>query len=92
MMSETLLYSGKAKDLFSTDDPEVLKMIYKDQATALNGKRKEQITGKGEVNYEISKLIFAYLSQQGIETHLIKMYLKPNNSSKKSPLSRWKWS
>lgn len=71
-MSETLLYSGKAKDLFSTDNPEVLKMIYKDQATALNGKRKEQITGKGEVNYEISKLIFAYLSQQGIETHLIK--------------------
>ena len=70
-MSETLFYSGKAKDVFTTDDQNVLRMVYKDQATALNGKRKEQITGKGLLNYQISKLIFKYLMANGIETHLI---------------------
>lgn len=70
-MSNELFYSGKAKDVFTTADPNVLKMVYKDQATALNGKRKEQIAGKGLVNYRISKLIFQYLMANGVETHLI---------------------
>lgn len=70
-MSGTLIYSGKAKDLMTTTDPDILRMVYKDQATALNGKRKEQIVGKGRVNHQISNLIFDYLKQQGIETHLV---------------------
>jgi len=70
-MTNELIYSGKAKDLMTTDNPEILKMVYKDQATALNGKRKEQIVGKGRVNHQISNLIFDYLKQKGIETHLV---------------------
>ena len=47
---EKLLYEGKAKKLYFTDDSEVLWVEYCDQATALNGARKEQITGKGALN------------------------------------------
>lgn len=67
-----LIYEGKAKQMWSTDDPEVLRVVYMDQATALNGKKKDQINGKGIVNNEISSLIFQYLMKKGIETHFIK--------------------
>ncbi len=50
---EKLLYEGKAKKLYFTDDSEVLWVEYCDQATALNGARKEQITGKGALNNQI---------------------------------------
>ena len=55
---EKLLYEGKAKKLYFTDDSEVLWVEYCDQATALNGARKEQITGKGALNNQITSLIF----------------------------------
>ena len=44
-MKKKLLYSGKAKDIFSTDDEDVIVSVYKDQATMLNGARKETIVG-----------------------------------------------
>ncbi|MQS51495.1 phosphoribosylaminoimidazolesuccinocarboxamide synthase [Companilactobacillus mishanensis] len=71
-MSNQLLYSGKAKDLFETDNTEELLVVYKDQATAFNGVRKEKIPGKGSLNCKISAFIYDYLQKNGIETHLIK--------------------
>ena len=67
-----VIYTGKAKQMWSTDDPEVLRVVYMDQATALNGKKKDQIKGKGQINNEISTLVFEYLAKQGIKTHFIK--------------------
>ena len=46
-MSNQLIYTGKAKDIYSTEDENVIKSVYKDQATMLNGARKETIKGKG---------------------------------------------
>ena len=67
-----MIYAGKAKEMWTTDDPEILRVVYLDQATALNGKKKDQIKGKGQINNEISTLIFEYLTQQQIPTHFIK--------------------
>ncbi len=70
-MTETLLYTGKAKQLFQTSDPQVVHIHYMDQATALNGKVKEQIEGKGQLTSHISALLFNYLTDQGIENHFL---------------------
>ncbi|WP_408640996.1 phosphoribosylaminoimidazolesuccinocarboxamide synthase [Secundilactobacillus angelensis] len=67
-----LINEGKAKQLFTTDDPNVIQVHYMNQATALNGKRKEHIDDKGEVNNQIDSLIFEYLNHLGISTHFIK--------------------
>lgn len=69
---EKLLYTGKAKQMWQTDDPEVLRVVYMDQATALNGKKKEHFAGKGKAAKAISDLVFQYLIANGIETHFIK--------------------
>lgn len=67
-----MIYAGKAKEMWTTDDPEILRVVYLDQATALNGKKKDQIKGKGQINNEISTLVFEYLKQNQIPTHFIK--------------------
>ncbi|MFD1484111.1 phosphoribosylaminoimidazolesuccinocarboxamide synthase [Lacticaseibacillus baoqingensis] len=72
MEKTTVLYAGKAKQMFNTDDPDVLWVEYKDQATALNGKKKVQIAGKGELNRKISSLLFAELNAAGLPTHYLK--------------------
>ncbi|KZL39206.1 phosphoribosylaminoimidazolesuccinocarboxamide synthase [Secundilactobacillus collinoides] len=71
-MLATLIKEGKAKQLFTTEDENVIRVHYMNQATALNGKRKEQIADKGEVNNQIDSLIYNYLQSKGIETHFIK--------------------
>lgn len=68
----TLIKEGKAKQLFTTEDDTIIRVHYMNQATALNGKRKEQIADKGEVNNQIDSLIYNYLQSKGIETHFIK--------------------
>lgn len=70
-MSE-LIYTGKAKQMWTTEDEDILRVVYMDQATALNGKKKDQIKGKGQVNNQISTLIFNYLKAKEIPTHFIK--------------------
>lgn len=65
-----LAYVGKAKDMYETTDPHLFWMVYKDQATAGDGAKKEQIAGKGVLNQKITRLIFAYLEEHGIATHL----------------------
>ncbi len=72
MKKGELLYEGKAKQVYSTDDPNVIIMHYKDDATALNGVKHVLFEHKGELNQKISKLIYDYLSEQGIPTHYIK--------------------
>lgn len=71
-MEENLLYEGKAKNVYKTAKDDEVLMVYKDQATAFNGKKKEHPPGKGVLDCQISELVFDYLIQNGIKTHLIK--------------------
>lgn len=70
-MSPQKLYEGKAKILYSTDDPEVLLTHFKDDATAFNAQKRGQIVGKGEINCAISAHLFRLLEAKGIATHFI---------------------
>jgi len=67
----TLLYEGKAKKIFETNEKDVLFVSYKDSATAFNGEKKAEIEGKGVLNNEISSLLFTKLNEQEIPTHFI---------------------
>jgi len=72
METQELLYEGKAKKVFSTDDPQVLLVRYKDDATAFNGLKKGTITGKGAINNRVTNHLMKMLEQKGIPTHLVK--------------------
>ena len=65
------LYEGKAKQLYATDDPEVLWVEYKNSATAGDGEKKEDFAGKGRLNNLITTLIFDLLKNRGIDSHLV---------------------
>ena len=65
------LYEGKAKKVFKTDDPELLIVEYKDDATAFNGLKKGTIAGKGIINNQMSNRLMAYLEKQGVPTHYV---------------------
>ncbi|MCI5595316.1 MAG: phosphoribosylaminoimidazolesuccinocarboxamide synthase [Lachnospiraceae bacterium] len=66
-----LLYEGKAKQVFLTDDPDLLIVDYKDDATAFNGEKKGTIPGKGAVNNRMSNQFFRMLEKKGIPTHYV---------------------
>lgn len=76
MEKEELLYEGKAKKLFKTDQDGVLWVEYLDQATALNGARKDVVQGKGELNNQITSLIFEALKAEEIPSHFIEKISK----------------
>lgn len=82
-MTGDLLYSGKAKDLFLTDDENLIIAHYKDQATMLNGARKETIKGKGVLNNQISSFIFTKLNESGVATHFVKQLSETEQLNKK---------
>lgn len=65
------IYEGKAKRLFTTDDPEVLRMEYKDDATAFNAQKKAQFENKGKLNKAITLLMYQMLEEKGVPTHLV---------------------
>ena len=65
------LYEGKAKKVFSTEDPELLIVSYKDDATAFNGLKKGTIEGKGVINNRMSNALMRMLGKDGIPTHLV---------------------
>lgn len=67
-----LLYEGKAKKIFLTEDKDTVLVYYKDDATAGNGAKKGTILNKGSMNNEITTRIFKYLEENGIKTHYIK--------------------
>ncbi len=71
MLDTEKLYEGKAKILYSTDDPKVLLTCYKDDATAFNAQKRGQIQGKGEINCTVSAALFQLLESLGIPTHYI---------------------
>ena len=66
-----LLYEGKAKKVYCTEDPDVLIVDYKDDATAFNGEKKGTIVGKGVVNNRMTNRIFQLLEKEGVPTHFI---------------------
>ena len=65
------LYEGKAKKVFATDDPALVIVSYKDDATALDGLKKGTIAGKGVVNNKMSDFLFTLLEKNGIPTHFV---------------------
>ena len=71
MEKKGLLYEGKAKKDFATEDPDVLIVDYKDDATAFNGLKKGTIVGKGAINNRMTNHIFKILETKGVPTHYI---------------------
>ena len=71
MEKQELLYEGKAKKVYATQDPKFLIVAYKDDATAFNGLKKGTIQGKGVINNRMSNLLMSRLEQQGVPTHLV---------------------
>ena len=65
------LYEGKAKKVFATDDPNLVIVDYKDDATAFNGLKKGSIAGKGVINNVMSNHMFQLLEKQGVPTHFV---------------------
>ncbi len=65
------LYEGKAKKVFETDDPELLIVDYKDDATAFNGLKKGQIAGKGAINNRVTNHLMKLLAENGVPTHFV---------------------
>ena len=65
------IYEGKAKKVFATDDPKIVIVDYKDDATAFNGLKKGTIAGKGVVNNKVSNHFFRLLESRGIPTHYV---------------------
>ena len=72
MERRSQLYEGKAKKVYETDDPNLLIVSYKDDATAFNGLKKGTIAGKGAINNKMSNLLMQYLEKNGIPTHFVK--------------------
>ena len=71
MEKKELLYEGKAKKVYCTDEPETYIVSYKDDATAFNGQKKGTIVGKGVVNNRMSNFMFRLLEQHGVPTHFV---------------------
>ncbi len=71
MEKKEQLYEGKAKKVFLTDDPDILIVDYKDDATAFNGEKKGTIAGKGAINNRMTNHVFRMLEERGVPTHLV---------------------
>jgi len=68
-----LLYEGKAKKLYATEDENLVISEFKDDLTAFNGEKKSSEVGKGALNNKISTELFKLLEEKGIPTHFVKM-------------------
>jgi phosphoribosylaminoimidazole-succinocarboxamide synthase len=73
MSAEKLLYTGKAKSVYATSEVGVLKVLFRDDASAFNGVRVEKLPGKGAVNNRINAFLMQYLASQGVRTHFIRL-------------------
>ena len=65
------LYEGKAKKVYATNDPNLVIVDYKDDATAFNGEKKGTIAGKGVINNKMTNYMFKMLEKEGVPTHLV---------------------
>jgi len=70
---EQLVYEGKAKRIWSTQDPDLYISEFKDDLTAFNGEKKSSEAGKGALNNKISTVLFKYLNQKGVPSHFVEM-------------------
>lgn len=73
MQTHELLYEGKAKRLFTTDDPTLVIAEFKDDLTAFNGAKKDSEAGKGALNNQISTELFKLLDRKGVPSHFVEM-------------------
>ena len=71
MKKSEQIYEGKAKKVFKTEDPDLLIVDYKDDATAFNGEKKGQIAGKGVINNKMSNLMMQMLAKKGFPSHFV---------------------
>ena len=71
MEKKEMLYEGKAKRVYATEDPEKLIVSYKDDATAFNGQKKGTIVGKGVINNQMSNRLMQRLEKNGVPTHYL---------------------
>jgi len=65
------LYEGKAKKVYATDDPNLVIVSYKDDATAFNGLKKGTIAGKGAINNRTTNNLTRRLEEKGVPTHFV---------------------
>lgn len=72
-MKKEMVYEGKAKKVFKTEDDSKYIIQYKDDATAFNGVKKGTIEGKGIINNKMSALLFKIIEEKGIPTHFIEL-------------------
>ena len=72
MEKKEQLYEGKAKKVYATDNPDLVIVDYKDDATAFNGLKKGTIAGKGAINNRMSNMMFRLMESKGIPTHYVK--------------------
>jgi len=84
MQKTELLYEGKAKKIWKTEDENLLISEFKDDLTAFNGEKKSSEEGKGALNNKISSILFEYLNDKGIPTHYIKTLDENNMLHKKA--------
>jgi phosphoribosylaminoimidazole-succinocarboxamide synthase len=82
-MIETLLYEGKAKKIFLSDKPDEVRIEYKDDATAFDGKKKDTISQKGRLNNQISSILFEILNKKGIPTHFVSLLSETESQTKR---------
>ncbi|MCL2884853.1 MAG: phosphoribosylaminoimidazolesuccinocarboxamide synthase [Oscillospiraceae bacterium] len=83
MVKGKQLYEGKAKKVFATDDPNIVIVDYKDDATAFNGEKKGTILGKGVINNRMTNQLMRMLSAQGIPTHFVEELSERETAVKK---------
>ncbi|MFH0709960.1 MAG: phosphoribosylaminoimidazolesuccinocarboxamide synthase [Pseudomonadota bacterium] len=83
MEKRELIYEGKAKRLFNTDDANLVIAEFKDDLTAFNGAKKDSEAGKGALNNKISTELFKMLAQNGVESHFVEMLDDTNMLCKK---------
>ena len=83
MIKKELLYEGKAKKVFTCEDPNLLIVSYKDDATAFNGQKKGRIDQKGIINNQMSNYLMQRLEKAGIPTHYVEELSERETSVKK---------
>lgn len=86
------LYEGKAKKVFATNDPDLVIVDYKDDATAFNGEKKGTIVGKGAINNKMTNYMFKLLEKEVSLLILLRRSLTERLSLRRSRSFRWKLS
>ena len=90
MEKKEQLYEGKAKKVYATEDPNLVIVSYKDDATAFDGAKKGTIVGKGVINNQMTNRLMAKMEKAGIPTHFVEELSERDTLVKRSPSSRWR--